>query len=211
MIEKIITENDKIEMKILGKLAGFVLVFMSLVMYSACTEKKAESNAVVASEVKADEPQMVIRYIDEDSLLAQYNLAKDINEAMLRRSNQFDGEQQRRAREIQKLAADIEDKYKNNGYLTQESFNADQNKLAKMQSDAENYMARLQRDIQSEMQQNSIQLNDSINNFLKAYCKEKGFNAVLRKTAAFYMDSKYEVTKEVVEGLNKRYNKVEKK
>lgn len=199
-------------MKLLNKLSGIVLVFMSVAMFTSCADSKTENGAAVAAEeAKTDSPQMVIRYIDEDSLLAQYNLAKDINEAMLRRSNQFDSEQQRRARDIQKLASDIENKYKNNGYLTQESFNADQNKLAKMQSDAESYMARLQRDIQSEMQQNSIQLNDSINNYLKAYCKEKGFDAVLRKTAAFYMDSKYEVTQEVVEGLNKRYNKVEKK
>ena len=176
-----------------------------------CTETKTNNNTEAVAEETNQEPQMVIRYIDEDSLLAQYNLAKDINEAMLRRSNQFDSEQQRRAREIQKLATDMENKYRNNGYLTQESFNADQNKLAKMQSDAESYMARLQRDIQNEMLQNQIQLNDSINNFLKSYCKEKGFNAVLRKTATFYVDSKYEVTKEVVEGLNKRYNKVEKK
>lgn len=198
-------------MKILSKLASLVLVFMSVAMFTSCAESKKESGAAAAAEVKSETPQMVIRYIDEDSLLAQYNLAKDINEAMLRRSNQFDSEQQRRARDIQKLAGDIENKYKSNGYLTQESFNADQNKLAKMQSDAENYLARLQRDIQSEMLQNQIQLNDSINNFLKAYCKEKGFDAVLRKTATFYMDSKYEVTSEVVEGLNKRYNKVEKK
>ncbi len=198
-------------MKILSKLASLVLVFMSVAMFTSCAESKKESGAATAAEVKSETPQMVIRYIDEDSLLAQYNLAKDINEAMLRRSNQFDSEQQRRARDIQKLAGDIENKYKSNGYLTQESFNADQNKLAKMQSDAENYLARLQRDIQSEMLQNQIQLNDSINNFLKAYCKEKGFDAVLRKTTTFYMDSKYEVTGEVVEGLNKRYNKVEKK
>ncbi|MBQ7941839.1 MAG: OmpH family outer membrane protein [Muribaculaceae bacterium] len=200
-------------MKILNKLAGLVLVFMSIAMMASCAgnkeENKGAGTAAVATETETS--QMVIRYIDEDSLLAQYNLAKDINEAMLRRSNQFDSEQQRRARDIQKLAADIENKYKSNGYLTEESFNADQNKLAKMQSDAENYLARLQRDIQSEMQQNSIQLNDSINNYLKAYCKEKGFNVVLRKTATFYMDAKYDVTQDVVEGLNKRYNKVEKK
>ena len=198
-------------MKNFGKLTGLVLLFMSLAMFTSCTETKTNNNTEAVAEETNQEPQMVIRYIDEDSLLAQYNLAKDINEAMLRRSNQFDSEQQRRAREIQKLATDMENKYRNNGYLTQESFNADQNKLAKMQSDAESYMARLQRDIQNEMLQNQIQLNDSINNFLKSYCKEKGFNAVLRKTATFYVDSKYEVTKEVVEGLNKRYNKVEKK
>ena len=200
-------------MKILSKLVSFVLVFMSVAMASSCSEGKKGNTAVVADTavVAVEEPVMVIRYIDEDSLLAQYNLAKDINEAMLRRSNQFDSEQQRRARDIQKFAADCENKLRNNGYLSEESLQADQNKVAKMQSDAENYLARLQRDIQSEMQQNTIQLNDSINNYLKEYCKANGYNAVLRKTAAFYIDSKYNVTKEVVEGLNKRYNKVEKK
>ncbi|MBQ4916566.1 MAG: OmpH family outer membrane protein [Muribaculaceae bacterium] len=198
-------------MKIVMKLVSFVIAFASVAMFTSCSESKKAEATADATEVVNEEPQMVIRYIDEDSLLAQYNLAKDINEAMLRRSNQFDNEQQRRARDIQKLASDIESKYKNNGYLTQESFNADQNKLAKMQSDAENYMARLQRDIQNEMVQNQIQLNDSINNFMKAYCQEKGFNAVLRKTASFYIDAKYDVTAEVVEGLNKRYNKVVKK
>ena len=147
-------------MKIVMKLVSFVIAFASVAMFTSCSESKKAEAAADATEVVNEEPQMVIRYIDEDSLLAQYNLAKDINEAMLRRSNQFDNEQQRRARDIQKLASDIESKYKNNGYLTQESFNADQNKLAKMQSDAENYMARLQRDIQNEMVQNQIQLND---------------------------------------------------
>lgn len=200
-------------MKILSKLLSFVLVFMGMTMVSSCAETKKE-NVTAATEATAEaeeEPKMVIRYIDEDSLLAQYNLAKDINEAMLRRSNQFDSEQQRRARDIQKFASDCENKLRNNGYLSEESLQADQNKVAKMQSDAENYLARLQRDIQNEMQQNSIQLNDSINNYLKEYCKANGYNAVLRKTAAFYIDAKYNVTKEVVEGLNKRYNKVEKK
>ena len=199
-------------MKIMMKLFGFALVFMSVTMFASCAgDKKVEAGDAAATEVNAQEPAMVIRYIDEDSLLSQYNLAKDINEAMLRRTNQFDSEQQRRARDLQKLAADMETKYRNNSYLSQDQFNADQNNLAKKQSEAENYLARLQRDIQNEMVQNNIQLNDSINNFLKAYCQEKGFNAVLRKTAAFYMDSKYDVTKEVVDELNKRYNKVVKK
>ena len=34
---------------------------------------------------------------------------------------------------------------------------------------------------------------------------------VLRKSATLYIDPKYDVTKEVIEGLNKRYTKVAKK
>ena len=49
---------------------------------------------------------------------------------------------------------------------------------------------------------------DSIDNFLKDYAKKKGFDMVLRKSATLYIDEKYDVTEEVIEGLNKRYNKV---
>ena len=154
---------------------------------------------------------MKIRYIDEDSLLSKYNLAKDLSESNLKLSNQYDAAQQQRATEINKFAGEVQRKYKNNGYLTEESFNVDQQKLNKMQVDAQNYLGRLQRDIENQVLQNNIQLNDSVNNYLKIYAKEKGYDMIIRKSAAFFINDKYNVTDEVVEALNKRYNKVEKK
>ena len=41
--------------------------------------------------------------------------------------------------------------------------------------------------------------------------KQKGYDMVLRKSATLYIDPKYDVTQDVIEGLNKRYNKVAKK
>ena len=105
----------------------------------------------------------------------------------------------------------MQQKYKNNGYLTEESFNADQAKLQKMQNDAQNYLGGLQQSIQNELGQSQIQLMDSINNFMKEYAKKKGYDMILRKSATIYIDSKYDVTDDVIEGLNKRYVKVEKK
>ena len=155
--------------------------------------------------------RMVIRYIDGDSLMANYNLAKEISEAMLLRSNQLDSEQQKRGAEITRFGNEIQNKYQNNGYLTQESFNADQAKLQQMQVDAQNYMAKLQRDAQNEMQQYNMQLNDSVENFINEYAKLKGYDMIIYKASGVYMDAKFDVTKEVVDGLNKRYTKVEKK
>ena len=149
-----------------------------------------------------------IRYIDEDSILANYNLAKDINEAMLRRQNQFDAAQKQRGNEISKFGSAMQQKYQNNQYLTEEAFNADQAKLQKMQADAENYLASLQQSIQNELDQSQTQLLDSIDNFMKEYAKKKGYDMVLRKSATLYIDPKFDVTNEVIEGLNKRYNKV---
>ena len=185
------------------KLAVFAAVLMMAA--TSCNDKPAEApKAAPGAAVE----NLKIRYIDEDSIMANYNLAKDINEAMLRRQNQFDAAQKQRANEISKFGNAMQQKYQNNQYLTEEAFNADQAKLQKMQADAENYLASLQQSIQNELNQSQIQLRDSIDNFMKDYAKKKGFDMVLRKSATLFIDEKYDVTKEVIEGLNKRYNKV---
>ena len=186
------------------KLALFAALVM-MMSATSCNEKPTEapkSNGGAALE------NLKIRYIDEDSIMANYNLAKDINEAMLRRQNQFDAAQKQRGNEITKFGNAMQQKYQNNQYLTEEAFNADQAKLQKMQAEAENYLANLQQSIQNELNQSQIQLLDSIDNFMKDYAKKKGFDMVLRKSATLYIDEKYDVTEEVVDGLNKRYNKV---
>ena len=138
-------------------------------------------------------------------------MAKELNEAMIRRSSQYESAERNRGTEIQNFGNEVQKKYQNNAYLSQESFESDRAKLEKMQADAQNYLGRLQQEIQNEMIQNNIQLNDSVNNYLKIYAKEKGFSVILRKSATMFIDPAFDVTLEVVEGLNKRYTKVEKK
>ena len=182
-----------------------VLAVVMLVAATSCNDKPAEAPKAAGGTALEN---LKIRYIDEDSIMANYNLAKDINEAMLRRQNQLDAAQKQRGNEISKFTNAMQQKYQNNQYLTEEAFNADQAKLQKMQADAENYLGNLQMSIQNELNQSQIQLLDSIDNFLKDYAKKKGFDMVLRKSATLFIDEKYDVTDEVIEGLNKRYNKV---
>ena len=71
----------------------------------------------------------------------------------------------------------------------------------------------MQQDMGNQAMKNRKQLTDSIFNYIKIYAKEKHFDAVLSKaadlnTAAFYVDDRFDVTDEVVAGLNKRYTKV---
>ena len=185
------------------KLALFAAVMVMAA--TSCNDKPAEAPKAAAGTALET---LKIRYIDEDSIMANYNLAKDINEAMLRRQNQYDAAQKQRGSDINKFGNAMQQKYQNNQYLTEEAFNADQAKLQKMQADAETYLGNLQQSIANELNQSQIQLLDSIDNFLKDYAKKKGFDMVLRKSATLYIDEKYDVTEEVVEGLNKRYNKV---
>ena len=199
--------NNEMNLNRFSKFATIV----ALVLLAVSCNEKAPKPAASASSPASGMEKMVIRYVDEDSIMANYNLAKDINEAMLRKQNQFDAAQAQRSNEINKFANSMQQKYKNNGYLSEESFNADQATLAKKQRDAENYLGNLQQNMQNELSQSQQQLLDSIDNFMKVYAKQKGYDMVIRKSATLYIDSKYDVTDDVIAGLNKRYTKVEKK
>ncbi|MCH5215943.1 MAG: OmpH family outer membrane protein [Muribaculaceae bacterium] len=198
-------------MKILVKSFGMFIALMAMTCVASCTVDNKDKNEASSENAVGVTTMLNIRYIDKDSLIRNYNLAKDLNEVMLRTQTNYENAARQKSAEIQKFAASIETKYKNNGYLSEASFNADQQKLQKMQQDAQNYMANLERSIQDEMLQNNIQLNDSVDNFIKSYNKEKGYEIIFSKDATLFIDSKYDITEEVIKGLNERYNKVENK
>ncbi|MFG6392296.1 MAG: OmpH family outer membrane protein [Candidatus Amulumruptor sp.] len=185
----------------------------ALVGCSGAADKTAGANdKAAASDSTKGGVTLNIRYIDADSVSANYNLAKDFKEAALRTYSKIESAQNSRAAEIQRLGQKIEQNMRSNYYVGKESeYEADVRRLNKMQQDAEAYMANLQRTSQQEMAQQQVELNDSLESFLKEYNKTKGYDAILFKAAGAYFNPALDITKEVTAGLNARYNKVEKK
>lgn len=170
---------------------------------ATATDKTAEKTAV--------QPTLNIRYIDGDSISAKYNFAKDLQESAVRAYSKLEAAQQSRQNDLQSFGKSIDSKMKTNGYLSEESYKADVMKFQKMQSDAENYLAGLQRNTEMELAQQQQQLADSIQTFIKEYNKTKGYDAILFKAAGVYFNPALDITDEVIKGLNERYTKVAKK
>lgn len=183
------------------------LMLMLAVAAVSCSSGKEEAVPAATAD-KAATAAVNIRYIDADSIAAHYNLAKDFKEAQLRQINKIDNAQRTRTSELQKLGNQIQQKINNNGYLSQESFQSDQETFNKKQTEAQNYLASLQREAEQEMIQQQIQLTDSIEAFIKDYNRKKGYDAILYKAAGVYFNPALDITNEVIDGLNKRYNKV---
>ena len=160
-----------------------------------------DSNAVAVQTIN-------IRYIDGDSIAASYNLAKDFKEASIRTMSKLENAQRAKAAEIQKFGAQVEEKVRSNGYLSEASYKADVEKFNKMQSDAQAYLAALERNAQEEIVRQQLQLNDSIESFIKDYNAIHGYDAILFKNAGVFFNPALDITGEVIEGLNARYNKV---
>ncbi|MBO7381848.1 MAG: OmpH family outer membrane protein [Muribaculaceae bacterium] len=187
----------------------------SIVLAAAGCNNNEENAAKTGNDstaaVKASAPSINIRYVDRDSIMSNYNLAKDYKELYIKALNKIENAQRAKAAEIQKFASQIEQKVKSNGYLSEQSYNADMQKLNKMQQNAQNYMTQLQSEAEKDMAQRNIELNDSVMNFIKDYNKKFNYDAILFRDAGVYFNEALDITEEVTKGLNERYNKVGKK
>ncbi|MBD5278279.1 MAG: OmpH family outer membrane protein [Bacteroides sp.] len=178
---------------------------------SSCGDSKEEKAAPAKKEVAADSAALPnYRYVDLDTLLTKYNLAKDYNEEMMRMQENLENETKRHQTSLQSLASQIQNKVQNNSYLSQESFDTDQQKLASMQSNAEKSVGMMQQKYAEAAAKAQQAVNDSIVAFIESYNKKHGYDAIFNKAAALHFNSDLDITDEIVEGLNARYNKVKK-
>lgn len=174
---------------------------------SAKTTKK---ETTAKTQKKATEELPNYRYVDLDTVLSRYNLAKDYNEEMIRMQTNMENEVKRHENSIAGYQNKMQNKMQNNGYLSEESYKQDLQQLGSMQNNAQQSVARLQSNFEKSAMQAQKTVNDSIEAFIKDYNKTRGYDAILFKAATLYINPALDITDEVVEGLNARYNKVKK-
>lgn len=193
------------------KLFGSALM-IALVALSSCggndSKKPAAAKGNIASAAKGVLPNY--RYVDLDTILDNYNLAKDFNEEMLRMQTNMESTARQKESSLRSYASQVQKKYQNNSYLTsseQQAIQMEQQKIESMQSQAQRELANLQNNYQTAAMKAQQTINDSIQKFIEDYNREHGYDAIFFKGATLYINPALDITKEVIEGLNARYNK----
>ena len=85
--------------------------------------------------------------------------------------------------------------------------------IARSREQLQALQARLENELASETAKFNEALRDSLNNFLKAYNKDKKYDIILSKAGdnILFADKKYDITQDIINGLNKRYKPAAKK
>lgn len=191
------------------KIVNRVMVLVAAFALVSCSQESKNEKVIAANPEAA--ASLNIRYIDLDSISANYNLVKDYNEINVRTMSKLESAQRAKQQELQKRAAEIENKARNNGYISQSTYEADMQKFQQQQRAAEVYLGKMQEQAQQEALDQNMALQDSLNNFIADYVKTHNYDAILFKNAGAYFNPALDITKEVIEGLNARYKKVESK
>lgn len=195
------------------KKTAYAAAALAAVMISACSgnEKTADAEKTEKKTVKVEsesfEPTTNIRYYNMDSVMANYELVKTFNEANLRTMTELQNAQRSREGELNRLAASIQQKMQNNGYLSEASYNADVAELNKKQQAAQNYLGSLQQRAQEDALRQQEEFIDSLNNFLAEYNKARHYDAILLYAPGELFNPALDITNDIIEGLNTKYKK----
>ena len=186
-----------------------------IVLFSQCAGKADNQTATTTpAQANAELAGIKIAYVEIDTLLTKYNFCIDLNEAMMKKSENIRLTLTEKATALQKEQQDFQKKYENNAFLSQERAQQEYSRLTKMEQDIEALRNKLQNGLMEENNKNSLMFRDSINAFLKEYNKTHGYNLIFSNTGfdnLLYADSVFNITKEIVDGLNARYSSPSKK
>lgn len=167
---------------------------------------KGEGNGNESTPVKAAvEGTTNIRWYDLDSVSNNYKLVELLNSEAEAAMNSYQSFARQKSSEIAALQKKIEDKMRNNGYLSEESYNNDMRDYQNKANSAQTAIAQREQQIAEQAATQQKQLLDSLENFLNDYAKSKGFELILVKTPGTHLAPELDITDDIISGLNARY------
>ena len=153
-----------------------------------------------------------IAYFDIDTLENYYDYSKEVRSYLMKKDSINQSQ-------LSKMAGEMNNQIKQFNQLgasyTQVQQSNFQQKLQQMQNDYEKTGQALAQSLQTESFQQIQQVRVNIQKFLKDYCKEKGYAYVLSTqeydNIVYYKDTIRNITTDLVQKLNEKYRKEQKK
>ena len=148
-----------------------------------------------------------IAFVEVDSLMTQYDFAKDYSVTLQKKSNNARNTLTSKGNALQAAVNNFQQKLNNNGFQSREQAASVQSAIERQQRDLQELQARLENELATETAKFNEALRDSLQNFLKDYNADKHFDLILSKAGDNILlgSNKLDITQDVINGLNKRY------
>jgi len=190
---------------------GILLIAVGILFYLHFSEKK--SSGVLEASARQNNIKEVpatgfkIGYFEWDSIQSNFKQFKEMQDEILQKDDQNE-----------KVKMQLRTKYQNavNGYsqkqLSQVESEAAAKDLKNLEIEITNQMQSLDNELQDFRMRKQNEIKTKIEDFLNEYNKDKGYAFIFAYEPAliFYKDSAYNITKDLVKGLNEKYSSKKK-
>ncbi|MGN1262915.1 MAG: OmpH family outer membrane protein [Prevotella sp.] len=185
---------------------------LSVLMLAACNNANPKMDEQPAKGQPVSTTGMKIAFIEVDSLMSQYNFCKDFTLVLQKKSNNARNTLNQKGQQLQAAVNNFQQKLNNNGFSSREQAETAQAAIQRQQENLQELQNRLGSELDAETAKYNAALRDSLQNFLKEYNKSKKYDIILSKAGdnILLADKRYDITKDVINGLNKRYKPMKK-
>lgn len=202
---------------IVNSILGAAVVALFVLFFTVTPGAKKSAS----QDVEAQGEILPIALVNTDSILVHYTLAVESSEKLMTKYEESMVKLDTKAKSLQKEAEtfqrevlDFQRKLEANAFLSRERAESEQARLQKKeqqlmskQQDLENLRQKLSNDFMNEQNALNQQLQDSVNVFLREYNADGHLHLILNSAVVMNKVAGYDITDEVIEGLNKRYKK----
>lgn len=174
-----------------------------------------KQDKVTRTVSQGDEPAGIlpIAYVNVDSLLLNYNYAKDLYEIQMKSQENARANLGQKMRDLEKEVMEFQRKLENNAFLTRQRAEEEQQRLRKKEQDLQEYDQRTANELMAESQKMSEILRDTLISQLKAFNMDNRFQVILSNTNGdniLIANDAYDITAEVIDIMNKNYSPANK-
>jgi outer membrane protein len=168
---------------------------------------QGKKNLVASEKTSSSSSAFKIAYFEMDSLEVHYNYFKDAEAQAKVKENSMNMELSSLQNKYQKKIADWQQK---GSTMTQAEGQQAQQEYAEMQQTFQARKEALQEELAKKNGQVMTDIKLKIETFLKEYNKQKNYSFIMAyepNSFIYYKDSVYNITNDIIEGLNATYKK----
>ena len=182
------------------------LAAAAMVALASCNNESPKMDEKPAAEA-GQEGGVKIAYVEVDSLMTQYEFCKEFTLILEKKSTNARNTLNSKGQALQNAMANFQQKLQNNGFTSREQAEGQQAAIQRQQQSLQELQARLENELAQETQKYNAGLRDSLLHFLEAYNKDKKYDLILTKQGdnILYAAKRFDITADVLTGLNKRY------
>ena len=186
---------------ILSLVAG-VLLFLQFV-----PGKKSRNNDKVLPKDSTSANHFRIAYFEMDSVEANFNAVKDVKAEITQKENEYSNS----LNQLDQIYKNKFNEYASKS-LTQEETEAAQNVLKQLGESLKIQKQELDQKYQDFVMRKNLDIKKKIEDFIKEYNKTMNYSFIVTDDTGlfYYKDSVYNITSDVVKGLNENYKSQKK-
>jgi outer membrane protein len=187
-------------------LNAVLVIAVATLFFLYFNKKTTPLQASIVNNETAQSTNFKMAYFEMDSIENNYEYYKEVR-------NQLRGKEQQHNNDLQQIKNEynqqLSDYSRLQGTLSQEDKMKREENLRRLEDTYKNKQQMQMDDLQSEGYKKMQEVSKRIQAFLKEYNRQKGFAYIFASNAdlMYYKDSVYNITADLVKGLNAEYKK----